>query len=130
MAGESSQKKAKKPTLEYIQVAFDTPRRYDWSTGKYLGKFYAEAKENGRIVGNRCPKCREIWLPPTPVPLPTGMSGMGRLWQHCRRLPRRSAAYRRLEIPPVPVYSLPSLTIPFIPGNRPAFRPAVESTPQ
>ena len=67
MARESSEKKTKGSTPEYIRVAFDNPRRYHWSTGKYLGKFYAEAKENKRIVGNRCPKCREIWLPPTPV---------------------------------------------------------------
>ena len=67
MARESSEKKTKEPKPEYIQVAFDTPRRYHWSTGKYLGKFYTEAKENKRIVGNRCPECREIWLPPTAV---------------------------------------------------------------
>jgi len=67
MARESSEKKTEESTPEYIQVAFNTPRRYHWSTGKYLGKFYTEAKENMRIVGNRCPECKEIWLPPTVV---------------------------------------------------------------
>ncbi len=67
MARESPEKKAKESKPEYIQAAFNTPRPYNWSTGKYLGKFYAEAKESKKIVGNRCPKCREIWLPPTVV---------------------------------------------------------------
>jgi len=52
---------------EYIIVNIDTPRKYDWSTGKYLGKTYAEAKENKRLMGNRCPKCKEIMWAPTVV---------------------------------------------------------------
>ncbi len=67
VAEKSTEKTAEKPKPEYIQVKSDMPRRYDWSTGKYLGHFYAEAKENKKIVGNRCPKCKDIWLPPTVV---------------------------------------------------------------
>ena len=67
MAKASPKKKAEESKPEYIQVKFEMPRRYDWSTGKYLGHFYAEAKENKKIVGNRCPQCKEIWVPPTPV---------------------------------------------------------------
>ena len=67
MAKESTSKKAEAKEPEHIRVKFDMPRPYDWSTGRYLGHFYAEAKENKKIVGNRCPKCKEIWLPPTPV---------------------------------------------------------------
>src|SRR4030042_6618343 len=59
--------KTSKEEPEYIRVKFALPRHYDWSTGKYLGHFYAEAKENKKIVGTRCPKCKEILLPPTPV---------------------------------------------------------------
>src|SRR4030066_225266 len=59
--------KTSKEEPEYIRIKFDLPRHYDWSTGKYLGHFYAEAKENKKIVGTRCPKCKEILLPPTPV---------------------------------------------------------------
>ena len=52
---------------EYIIVNIDTPRKYNWSTGKYLGKVYAEAKENKKLVGNKCPKCNEIMWHPTIV---------------------------------------------------------------
>ncbi len=52
---------------EYIIVNIDTPRKYDWSTGKYIGKVYAEAKENKKLVGNKCPKCKEIMWYPTCV---------------------------------------------------------------
>jgi len=67
VAKKSPEKTAEEQEPEYIQIEFDLPRHYNWSTGKYLGHFYAEAKENKKIVGNRCPKCKEIWLPPTPV---------------------------------------------------------------
>ena len=30
---------------EYITVVFDRPRKYKWSTGKYMGKTYKEALE-------------------------------------------------------------------------------------
>ncbi|MFO8101095.1 MAG: Zn-ribbon domain-containing OB-fold protein [Dehalococcoidia bacterium] len=56
---------AKEP--EYISVNIDMPRRYDWSTGKYLGKVYAEAKENKRLMGNICPKCKQVMWGPTVV---------------------------------------------------------------
>jgi len=65
MAKESMKKKAEGP--EYIRIKYNAHRPYDWSTGKYLGKVYAEAKENKKLVGNRCPQCKDIWLPPTPV---------------------------------------------------------------
>ena len=67
VARKSPEKTAEEQEPEYIQIKFDLPRHYNWSTGKYLGHFYAEAKENKKIVGNRCPKCKEIWLPPTLV---------------------------------------------------------------
>ncbi|NQT72376.1 MAG: OB-fold domain-containing protein [Chloroflexi bacterium] len=56
---------AKEP--EYIIVNIDTPRKYNWSTGKYLGHVYAEAKENKKLVGNKCPKCKAIMWGPTIV---------------------------------------------------------------
>ena len=52
---------------EYIIVNIDTPRKYNWSTGKYLGHVYAEAKENKKLVGNKCPKCKQIMWGPTIV---------------------------------------------------------------
>lgn len=52
---------------EYLSVSYDKPRVYRWSTGKYLGKLYKEAKENKRLVTNRCPKCKELLWPPQAV---------------------------------------------------------------
>ncbi len=67
MGKQSSGKKVEESSPEYIHVKFNTPRPYRWSTGKYLGKAYKEAKENKRMVGNRCPKCKEILWPPVAV---------------------------------------------------------------
>jgi len=66
MSEGSPTKKAEGP--EYIRIEFDLPRRYNWSTGRYLGKVYAEAKENKKMVAPRCPKCKQLWArPPSPV---------------------------------------------------------------
>lgn len=66
MAEGSSTKQPERP--EYVRINFDLPRPYHWSTGRYLGKLYAEAKENKKLVANRCPKCKEIRIhAPTPV---------------------------------------------------------------
>jgi uncharacterized OB-fold protein len=90
MAKESTKKKAEESKPEYIQIKYDLPRRYDWSTGKYLGHFYAEAKENKKITGNRCPKCKEVWLPPTPV-CPKCKVDMGWNWVE---LPQTGTVYQ------------------------------------
>jgi uncharacterized OB-fold protein len=57
----------KEPTQEYIQVKIDTPRPYRWSTGKYLGKLYKEARDRKKLVTNRCTKCKELVYPPQMV---------------------------------------------------------------
>lgn len=67
MANESKAKQPQKKKPEYVQIKIERPRKYNWSTGKYLGHFYAEAKENKKIVANRCPRCKEVWVPPTVV---------------------------------------------------------------
>jgi uncharacterized OB-fold protein len=54
-------------TPEYFTVVFDKPRRYRWSTGKYIGKTYKEAFENKKLVANRCQKCKEVLWPPVQV---------------------------------------------------------------
>ena len=63
MAKKSS--KRKKP--EYISIPFDAPRKYRWSTGKYIGRTYREAKDNKKLVANRCVKCKEVLWPPVQV---------------------------------------------------------------
>jgi len=65
MAKKSSQEGEKKP--EYITVKIDVPRKYRWSTGKYIGRTYREAHENKKIVANRCVKCKEVLWPPMQV---------------------------------------------------------------
>ncbi len=57
--------KEKKP--EYFTVEFDLPRKYRWSTGKYMGKTYKEALENKKLVANRCQKCKQVLWPPVQV---------------------------------------------------------------
>jgi len=58
---------AKEPSQEYVNVIIDKRRYYRWSTGKYIGKLYKEAKDNKKLVTNRCPKCKEFLWPPQAV---------------------------------------------------------------
>jgi len=52
---------------EYIHLTYSKPRHYRWSTGRYLGKAFKEAKDNKKLVTNRCPKCGEFFWPPEVV---------------------------------------------------------------
>lgn len=65
MAKKPSKKEEKQP--QYISIDFDAPRKYRWSTGKYMGRTYKEAHENKKLVGNRCVKCKEVLWPPVQV---------------------------------------------------------------
>lgn len=56
---------SKKPQPIIIEI--DQPRKYRWSTGKYIGRTYHEAKENKKLVANRCWKCKEVLWPPVEV---------------------------------------------------------------
>ncbi len=60
-------KKKKTNEPEYIFLEFDTPRKYSWSTGPYVGRMYHEARKNKKIVSNRCPKCKKIMWEPHPM---------------------------------------------------------------
>ncbi len=56
--------KKKKSEPEYIFVEFNTPRKYRWSTGPYVGKMYHEARMNKKLYANQCPKCKKmLWEP-------------------------------------------------------------------
>ena len=37
---------------------------FSWSTGRYVGKFYEEIRDNGKIFCNVCPKCGLALIPP------------------------------------------------------------------
>jgi uncharacterized OB-fold protein len=90
MANESKAKQPQKKKREYVHVKIDRPRKYDWSTGKYLGHFYAEAKENKKIVFNRCPQCHETAMMPTVV-CPKCKVEMGEDWVE---LPQTGEVYQ------------------------------------
>jgi uncharacterized OB-fold protein len=57
----------KKPSQEFIKIAYSQPRTYLWSSGRYLGRLYKEAMDNKKLVTNRCPKCKELIWPPSAV---------------------------------------------------------------
>lgn len=38
-----------------------------YGTGWYFGHFFRTLKEEGRLLGLRCPVCRRVYLPPRPV---------------------------------------------------------------
>ena len=40
---------------------------YKWSYGETLSEFFRETRENKRIIGARCTKCKKILVPPTVV---------------------------------------------------------------
>ncbi|HKP12355.1 MAG TPA: Zn-ribbon domain-containing OB-fold protein [Blastocatellia bacterium] len=40
---------------------------YKWTTGPTVGRFLAELKENGRVVGARCGGCGKVYVPPADV---------------------------------------------------------------
>lgn len=61
----AEKKKAKEQ--EYISVEYNTPRKYSWSTGKFIGKYYYESYKSKKIVSNRCPECKDILWPPMSV---------------------------------------------------------------
>jgi len=40
---------------------------FNWAMGKYVSKFMTELRDNKRIVGVRCPKCKKVYVPPRQV---------------------------------------------------------------
>ncbi len=39
---------------------------FDFCVGQYLDKFY-DAFENKKIIGNKCPKCGDVFVPPRKI---------------------------------------------------------------
>jgi uncharacterized OB-fold protein len=37
---------------------------YSWTVGRLGSRFLIELRDHGRIMGNRCPKCQVVWVPP------------------------------------------------------------------
>ena len=40
---------------------------YNWSTGRYWSNFFTELRDNKRIMGTKCPKCKTVYIPPREV---------------------------------------------------------------
>ena len=37
---------------------------YNWTVGRTATKFFKELKENKKILGSRCTKCKKVYIPP------------------------------------------------------------------
>ena len=59
--------KRKKERKEFLAVRSEVRLPWRQSAGQYLTKFLIELRDNAKIIGNRCPKCRRINLPPNIV---------------------------------------------------------------
>lgn len=58
----------KKDEKELLTIGSgDLYQPYSWSVGKYGSKFLHELKENKKILGIRCPKCKKVYVPPRKV---------------------------------------------------------------
>jgi len=53
-------------TEELLEIIIPLDLRYKYSAGPHLGAFLRALKV-GKIIANRCPSCRRLQLPPTPV---------------------------------------------------------------
>ncbi len=49
---------------EYLTIRHEVRMPFKQTAGKYLSRFLAELRDNGKIVGNKCPECGRINLPP------------------------------------------------------------------
>jgi uncharacterized OB-fold protein len=59
--------KPPRPGKDSIEPPFEIPDRIDMNYRYSYGgvsRFFRELKENGRIFGSRCSKCRKVYLPP------------------------------------------------------------------
>lgn len=49
---------------DFITIKGKIEQGYEWSAGIAGSHFLAELRDNGRIVGTRCPKCSQLMVPP------------------------------------------------------------------
>lgn len=49
---------------EFIGVDIVSRIPYNWSMGPYSGSLFIEMKENKKLWGIRCPKCKKLLFPP------------------------------------------------------------------
>lgn len=49
---------------EIITVSEKIEQAYIWTVGKAGNKFFEELRDNARIVGTKCKKCKRVLIPP------------------------------------------------------------------
>ncbi len=49
---------------EFMRLPATVNLEYKYSTGRYLGRFYKELRDNKRLVANKCGKCGRVLFPP------------------------------------------------------------------
>ena len=54
------------PSEEFIELVVPLDIRYKWSAGPHMQEFFLGLKE-GKLIGNKCPKCGHALIPPVPV---------------------------------------------------------------
>ncbi len=47
-----------------VKAYYKMEAEFDWSYGK-ISRFFAELKDNKKIMGTKCPKCGTVFCPPT-----------------------------------------------------------------
>lgn len=49
---------------QYLRMNYTMSLPFRFSAGPYAGRFLREIRDNKRLIGNRCPKCQRVMLPP------------------------------------------------------------------
>jgi uncharacterized OB-fold protein len=51
----------------FLVAEFSAKFPYDYSAGRYASYFFKKLKEEKKIMGIGCPKCRRVFVPPRPA---------------------------------------------------------------
>jgi hypothetical protein len=58
----------KREDVELLSISSgETSQPFNWSVGKHGSYFLQQLRDNKKIVGIRCPKCKRVYVPPRPV---------------------------------------------------------------
>ncbi len=53
---------------EYIVIeSGEAAQPFDYAVGMHGSKFFAELRDNKKLLGVRCPKCKKVYVPPRGV---------------------------------------------------------------
>jgi len=60
----AEQKPDNQQSEELIAVEYPRGVDYEWKLGRHISRFKIEARDNKKLMGNRCPKCNGLFMPP------------------------------------------------------------------